>query len=616
MKLLNTQISLILFSAFLFTNLLIEDVLCQDKDDIVAKAGNFSITLEEFRLRYEFSPLPQRSGYCQYDKKSEFLYTLLAEKLLAAEAVKNELNKEKEFLDLINYLFEIYMRDALYQIEIKNKIIIPDSLMREGMNRIAKELYIKFIFSTNPLEIDSIFSMIVNGSDFDSLLNNRPEASEQAEIKKITFGEMHPSIENEIFKLLPGMITKPVKLEEGWYVCKIYDIKKNENMGKEDESRVRKIVSNRIEDSLYQVFYKEFFRGVNVNADREIFDRLLNILHAYVIKNQNYFSKNARFRFQLGEAEIKEIKNDLDSELKKIFIKFDSDPVSLDKFLIDLMYGGINFNSIDINHMRGVFSSRVREYIQNQLFVREAVKKGYSNLPEIQRDLKIWSDYYLSQLILKQLYLNAEVTEEEALDFYINENQVVQFLDSIKVARLVTGNLDIIESVLKKISDGERFIDICKEYDSNKILGTESFISEYFSVNENNDFGKIAARLNINEVYGPVKSGNGFLIIQLLDKKPGKKEKVGLFEEAKEDIKSILRTKRMFGSLDTLASTLALENPLKINQDLLDKFKVSDVNMIVLKRFGFGGQLLAVPDYQPYTTWYDLYLKRLKKNLP
>jgi peptidyl-prolyl cis-trans isomerase C len=589
--------------------------MCQNKK-VIAKAGGIEVTSDEFRLRYEFTPHPQKLDFNEIEKKKEFLYTLIAEKLLAEEAIRNGLNNEKEYLELLNYLREIYLRDALYLVEVKNKVVISDSLMNDGLKKIGKEYYIKFIFSTRSSEIDSIFTLLKNGADFDSLLINRPEAIEQPQIKKITFGEMHPSLENEIYYLLPGMITKPVRLSEGWYICKIYDLKKREILNHEDKSKVKRIISNREEEKLYMEFYRNFFKGVQVNADKEIFDHLVNALFSYINKNEAYFSKNSRFRFQLGEAEIKEIKSTLSTDLSKVFIKFDTDPITLDKFIINLMYGGINFNSSEFTHIKNVLNSKVRDYIQNQLLVREAIRREYFNLPEMKRDLQIWSDYYLSHILMKRIYLKSEVTDNEALEFYNKENQIVQLPDSVKIAQLLTKELDVIETILKKLSAGEKFTDICREYNYLNILGADNYISEYFPVSETDEIGKIASRLNVNEIYGPIKFNNGYLMVQLLDKKPGKKEKVGLFEEAREDIKSILRSKKMVDSLDTITSSLALKNGLVINEDEMKKLNLSDVNMIVLRRFGFGGQLLAVPYLKPHSSWYNLYLDRLKKDLP
>jgi parvulin-like peptidyl-prolyl isomerase len=605
---------IIYFATYLIISLI--TIHAQNKDDIIARSGDFLITFEEFQHRFEFTPHPQRADTNIMDVKKEFLLTLIAEKLLAGEAISRGLNNSDDMIGMMNYLRDIYLRDALYQIEVKDKITLPDSLLHEGLNRIRKKYQIKFIFSDSKIEIDSIFGLLVNGVDFDSLLNERIESIEQSEIKLVSFGDTHPLIEETIYKLLPGMITNPIELKEGWYICKIYDVTSKEIVDSQDESKIRTIVSSRIEDAVYQEFYKKFFTGKQVNADGEVFNLLANSIHFYLTKNEKLFSKNSRSKFSLGESEINELKNFLEKDLSRIFIKFETDPVDLNQFLFDLIYGGINFNSTELTHVVSVLNTRVRTYIQNQLLSREALKRELDKIPPVANELKRWNDYYLSHLLMKQFYLNSAVTDSEALDFYNKENQVIQLPDTVKVAQMITNNLSIIEEVLNRISRGEKFVDLCKEYDSRNLLDSDKYISNYFPVTERGEIGKVSEKLEINETYGPFQFGNNYALIQLLDKKIGKKQKIALFKEAKENIKSILRTKKMYGSLDTLVSTIASEENLEINFERLTHLKVTDVNMMVLKRFGFGGQLLAVPFSSPYASWYELFIKKLQSKLP
>jgi len=172
--------------------------------------------------------------------------------------------------------------------------------------------------------------------------------------------------------------------------------------------------------------------------------------------------------------------------------------------------------------------------------------------------------------------------------------------------------LSIIEKALERYNNGENFLQLSKEYN----VDTENYVSDYFPVTEKGEIGNIAGRLKINEIFGPIKLDNRFMLIQLLEKKPGTKQKIEVFNEAKDDIKKILKTNKMFATLDTITSSAALRSNLKIDFDLLNRLKVTDVNMMVFRRFGFGGQLLAVPYSIPYTSWYPLFLKRIKAELP
>jgi parvulin-like peptidyl-prolyl isomerase len=606
----NISIYLIIFLLSWFDN-----NSAQQKNEILAKIGNQILTTEEFLYRFEFTPHPINNDRISSDTKRDFLLTLLAEKILADEAIKKGYMNSDDFKGVMSFLNGIYLRDALYKIEIKDKIIIPEELMKRSLVYSSKKIKMKFIFSESKEEIDSIYSLLINGNEFDSLLFKRSESKEQIDIKEVTFGDLHPLIEEQLFSLLPGMITKPIQLIEGWYICKVVDLQKIP-VDSKIQQKVNNILSDRIEDELYQLFYRRFFKEIRVNADREIFTKLSQSFQNYINKLESVRNENSITKYYFGEPEIRSIELLMSQDLQKPFIKFDTDSLVLKDFLNDLKYGGITFISDQPEDINKNLSSRVSYFIRNQLFVQEAKKRGYDSLPEVQKELKIWRDYYLSHLLMKQIFVSTEIDDKDALEFYNKENQVVQLPDTVKIAQIKTDDLNIIEEVLKRIEREEKFIDLCKEFKAKDPTNSFEPVSEFFPINEKGEIGRISGQLKENEIFGPFKQGTEFIIIQLLEKKIGKKQRIELFEEAKEEIKNVLKTRKMFAVLDTITSSAASSNNMNIDFELLNNLKTTNVNMMIFRRFGFGGQLIAVPYSIPYKSWYELFLKKIKKELP
>jgi len=591
------------------------NLYAQNKNENLATTGSITISSEEFTRRYEFTPHPQNKISNLIDPKREFLLTIIAEKLLAQEASKLGLNRDEDLASLINYLKGIFLRDALYQIEIKNKITFSDSLFKIGQERIKKIFSLKFLFAQDINEIDSLYTLLNNKVNFDSLLVTRDEYAEQDSIKKVTFGEMHPLVENQVYNLLPGLFSKPIKMKEGWYIFKVSSIETKGGISLDEETKVKRIISNRIEDELYEKFYKDFFQGITVSTDKELFEQLVNQFFNYLNENEKQFSKTAKVNFQLGEVELKEITKLMRNEHSKTFIKFPENPISVKQFLNYLMFSGINFNQVDFSYIQKILSTTVFNYIKNELLIREALKRGYDKLPSVQNELKIWNEYYLSQRLMNKIYLSKSATDEEALHFYNKENRVVHLPDSIKIAELTTNNLDTISEILENIINETNLVALAKKFE-NRIINASKVVSDFFPVTQRGEIGKIASQMEMNQIYGPIKTSEGYSLIQLIDKKNGATKKFAVFEDAKSEVKNILRSKKMMEVLDTLTARLALESNLKIDYELLNKLKLTDVNIIVLKRFGFGGQLLAVPYSQPFSSWYNLYLEEFKKSLP
>lgn len=606
---INCELIMKKFGLFLFVFISAFNYAQQQKE-IVAKAAFVSVTKEEFVKRFELSPHPRPDkDYDSVKIKKDFIKTIIAEKLLAQEAIKKGFDKTKEFVDSYNFMQDFYLRDMLYTKEVKNKVAIPDSDLAVGKERIRKTITSKFIFSTDEKEITDIYESITKGASFDSILATRPEKEEQKNAAEVTFGSMHPKMEEAIFNLAPDQVTPVIELREGWYICKVYSVSIKNTLEEKDYSKVRRVVGERIEDKVYQEFYKKFFKGIVVNADRKLFNSLYDAIDLFLKGNKSTLIAHKN-KFTIYEVEIEKIKKLIkEKDLVLTFIKFEKNPITLNAFLDHMKLTGFDFLRIESGYLRRRLNSYISTYIQNQIVAREALKRGYEKLPEVADDLQIWKDNYLSNLMMKQNYKAQIVTDEEAYSFFSKNSGIIPKPDEVKFSKIITDDLDIIQKVLEGADKGEDFAKMKKQY--SKLDENEE---QYFLLNQQGDLWKALASMKIGEIYGPLKLEEGFAVVKLLDKREGKKEQFESFEEAKPQLKNMLQTQKMYKHLDEVTAKLAVENGIQINEKLLNNIKVNMINMIVYRRFGFGGQQLAVPYAPNFSSWYQKY-EELKKSL-
>ncbi|MBA4406534.1 hypothetical protein C0389_04600 [bacterium] len=593
------------------------NLLSQSSNDIVAKAGDATISKEEFKKRYEFVPhVKTDDAFDSTSFKKNFLHTLIAEKLLAQAASREGMDSLQNFRATMENLSNVYLRDALYKKEVLDKIVIPDSLIVQGQIRKSRSVRTKFIFSQDKEEIEKIYSDISAGASFDSILTTRPERNEQKEAAEVTFGTLNEKMEDATYKVGVGEITIPIELKEGWYICKVYSITTKMDLDIDDKPKIKKVVRSRIEEKIYQTFYKQFFKGIVINADRSIVEKLFRIIMNYLYENSRQLVKDKGGKYKIGESDIPQIKNSFDpKELNEIIIKFPNDPVTLSKMFDYLAFQDFEFYRVDSTHIKSRLNSYISFYIQNEMLAREAKKRGYDKLPEVASELKMWGDYYLSHEMMKYIYKAESVTDDDAYNFFVKANRVIQKPDEFNVAEILTNDLGTIESALNELDRGADFKDLAIKYASNDSLKVRRGISGFFKASEKGEIGKAVTRMNVGDVHGPVKTPEGYSLIKLLEKREGWKERVASFEEAKEDVKNIIKTERMYQKLDDTTAKLAIEYGVEINNAVLRSIKVSPVDMIVIRRFGFGGQLLAVPFTPNFSSWFKKFEQSKKKNI-
>ena len=611
------QVSHIKNIIFLFvaTSLIISPrIYSQAANEIVAKAGDVSVTKDEFKLRFELSPHPGKDNYDTSKVKRDFLNTLIAEKLLAQSAVKEGLDKSHEYQMAMNFKRNYYLRDALYKIEVKDKTVIPDSEYVKGKMKAGKSIKTKFIFSQNRNEIHKIYNDLKNGASFDSILSTRSENEEQKQTADITFGKMDPKIEDILFTLKPGEYTPPVELTEGWYICKVYSVDNKNILDESDFKKAERVVSERAENKTYEKFYKEFFKGVVVNAYRDVFILLSDAMVKYIVANKESFIKK-HGKYTLYESEVNDIRKLISrNRLDLVFVKFNDYPVTLNEFLDYMSMEGFDFNNTETMYIKRRLNSYISTYIQNELLAREALKRGYDKLPDVAVNLKMWRDNYLSNLKMKEIYKGENVSDDEAYEFYSKNNRLIHKPDEVKIAEILTDDLDTVKKIFDGLDKGADFIELAKQYTLRDSMKSRGGIYDFQPVNKEGEIWKAASSMKIGDVYGPINLPEGFSIIKLLDKREGKREQIGSFEEAKNDIKNILRTEKMYSSLNDITAKLALDNNLEINEKVFNSIKVSYINMIVYRRFGFGGQQIAVPYSPDFSSWFKKYTE-LKKSI-
>ncbi|MFZ5947461.1 MAG: peptidylprolyl isomerase [Stygiobacter sp.] len=600
-------------SNFAFLFLFSISIIAQE--DYVAKANGIEISKEEFKKRFEFSPHPRiDNNFDSTLTKLDFLKTLIAEKLLAKDAIEKQLDKTEEFQSAYKHIRNMYLRDALYQKEVKEKVAVPDSEYAKNKSKILKTINAKFIFSNDEKEIYDIYNSLKSGASFDSILATRPENNEQKNSDEITFGKLNEKIENDVFNLAVGEFSKPLELKEGWYIFKVYSFTKKSILDENDLKKIERIVTERWENKVYENFYKRFFKNTTINADKVLFNKLYELIKNYINENQKKFIKKFG-KYTLFEPELSKIEKGFsDKELKSVFIKFSNEPITLKDFLINLKIDGFEFLKIDDKHIHSRLNSTVFLFIQNELLAREALKRGYDKLPDVAFDLKLWKENFLASLNMKNVFKNTEISDNEAFEFFSKNNKIITQPEEIKIAEILTNDLDVVKIIFDELEKGKDFKELAIKYSMRDSLKQKGYEFDFKIPNSESEIFKAAVNLKVGQVFGPIKTDEGYSIIKLLDRKTGKQEKYESFEEAKNDIKNILRTEKMYKNLENITAKLAVDNKLELNESALKSIKVNSINMIVFKRFGFGGQYIAVP-YQPdFSSWFKKY-EQLKKAL-
>lgn len=606
-----------LFIAIMFIS---NALFAQYDDDAVAKIGPKKITRSEFIERFEMTPQFRKDlKNIAPAVKLDFVYTLIAEKLWAMEAVEKGLDTTEVMRRVTASLEKMFMRDTYYRKEIKNKTVISDKEKLQGIVRYNTKLKVNFIFSTDEKEIRNLYKLLNAGVSFDTVMASGPEKDEQKEPIEITFGQMQPEIEDALYKLKQGEYTVPYSTPEGWYIFKLTDRIKavSDKEAKEDaETTVERLIKQRKETLAYREFYNSFFKKQKVDVDAPLFNSIASKLtNIFNQRKADYKPKEGEPVF-IEARDITDIEAGMGSDsLKLPFIKFEKEPLSVKDFIRQLAFDGFSVTVFDYNSVRKILSKKIGSLIEQELVTRDAYIKGYNEMPEVKRQVEMWRDNYLYQVMNNSFLDTVAVTDNDVRDYYNRLNKDEKLPMLVNIVEVLTDSLETVEKVLDEVKKGTDFKELAKKYSKREWTKKNGGEFGFFPVTAYDEIGRITGLMQVGEVYGPLKVKEGYSVFKLLEKKEQPKNEHLPFDQMKEKLKTNLA--QMAARAGTIKHTvdLAYKYGIDIDPKVFNSLETTTLNTMTIRFLGFGGKITAVPLLAPNSDWVQPYFMR-KNQLP
>src|SRR4030065_614928 len=415
--------------------------------------------------------------------------------------------------------------------------------------------------------------MLKEGISFDSAKRITQSNLPAIQVK---FGELRESVDDMLYNLNEGKFSVPIKSSSGWL---IFNLLKKEPafFEKRDQAlmNVEEIIKQRKTDKYYDEFYGKFFGRRKVNADAALFWSITDKITSLLIEKKSSNSIPDSENIYLDVNDLLRIETEFGNDtLKMSFIKFDENPVSVKQFLREFIFDGFYSANVKPNVIAAKLNSRVKTFIEQELLAREGYSRGLQYLPEVKSSIAMWKDNYLAK-ILKDI-------------------------------------LEVIESVLSDLERGMDFRKLVSIYTKRAWTRNNGGEFGFFPITMYGDIGRIAAQMNVGDIYGPIKLPEGYSVFELIGKRESAIDTTLSFKESKEEIRKNLIYKKLSDFFIDYTLKLANKYGVTINEQILNTISVSDLNMFVYRYMGFGGRINAGPMALPFTEWVLPWKKGIK----
>ncbi len=395
----------------ILTILLTLNIVCYAQiieDKILVRIGENYLTKSEFEDRLNFTPKVGIEDKNNSDGvKRELLYTLIAEKLWSNFAKEEGYENNPSVITARNVMLKMFVRDELYQREIKGKIEYIEDEVKEAEKKYNKIISANVYFSQERDIIFELYSLLSQNKIAEDSSQNAPNNQINKKDLIISYGDLDIDIENVIYSLNVNQTSTPIQMEGIW---NIFHVAKTENRQyanlNERNNAVKeiiKILKSRKEETNYAKFHKEFFADKKVDADGNLFKQIAQKMSTVFSEKDNagiyVFDKKNKKVIYFDSEDLRDIEVILGNEiLDQPFIKFSQNPITVRTFLREISFLSFNVSNPDYEAVKLKLNEQLKDYIKYELLAREGLKKGLDNTPNVTKWLKIWNENFLYQV--------------------------------------------------------------------------------------------------------------------------------------------------------------------------------------------------------------------------
>lgn len=571
----------------------------------IARAGKVFITEQEFLQRFELLPALYRHRKSQLQgAKLELLYSMIAEKLLAQEALQRSLDQDSLFQSAFLSLRKLLARDQLYRDEVSRKVTItPGEIVREIGN--ARRLVrVSFMYFDRREDADFVRNLIRTSIDFDRLKLDSTMLALR-DTATVIWGEAEMAIEEAAFALKPGDISPIVEAGTGYYILRCMEKTPSTHLSDLSadvlKERVLKRIRQRKEDVLMHKFIPTVLKNVRGYSRPGPFKQLaLTLADVFEAK----FAVHADTSLSVTREVVEEVRARLGAAIHDSLVIAGSVSWSIGDVLDRLLSADFSVSRGKTNGIPAKLNGDLEYWVQQELIAQEALRRGLDQHPEIRYKVQMWRDAYLADMMKLYTRNHVSVSEGEVWQ-YLKLLDTAVTVPRVKLRELRTSSLDDMNSALADLEGGMSFEDVVRKWSTIPDARMNGGVTRLFAVTDRPPVGEIAAEMKIGERFGPLRVGEDILFFEVIERETVQAIAGVPAAEKLPQATEEFRARKQQGMLNQFLSQVARDRGVDVYTDRLVKLDVTPIPMLTFRFLGFGGRMFEVPFVDPQLQWLN-----------
>ncbi len=531
---------------------LISVTYCSREDTLVARVGTRKITISEFEDEFAKGKNTEQNKSASLEDKKTFLDGMINRQLKIINAYQNTVDTTRRIIDQVNERSREFMFFRLIELEVIQKVV-PESAIKDYYEKANKEVKIRQIvinFSPNSIEqkqnaltiAKEIEKRLKNREDFAKLAMDFSEdvntAKKGGDKGYLKWGPT--SAENPVyvaaFSMKENETSAPIATSNGYYLIKVEQIKKYQSASYDRQKEKIRQQINSANNKKIETAYYEYLDKLKAKYKLVFVDESIDMFaKKYAAPGVNSLGNDEIAKDSL-KKEINPLDGFTENEKNKVIVKFRNGSLTINDLVEELQKYS--------PHRRPQLRNKedVQNFINGRLtpaylFEQEVKVKNISQDKIVEKQVKSFKEnVMLNEIQRIQVNNKINITEQELEDYFKQHKDDYKNPEKREIQQIFVAEKNLAEDITRSARRGADFSRLFHRYNEKESLKEKSGkleITEGYAA-----IGKPAFKIGIGEVADPIKIGEGYAIVKVLNFiAPTYKT----FEESKNLVSSKLR---------------------------------------------------------------------------
>ena len=544
--------------------------------------GDLEISFEEFQKRLNLTPQLEN----EHNKKESLARDLIVELILSRVWDESEKGNNQFINKFRDSIFKEAVYESVLEAEISDQVIINDEELMDYYNKIRELRTVEFWTFSSSDSAEYYFNNKVNEPTYSKISNNNSDE------KSLEYGESLPAVENSIWPLGISEVSKPIKVDDLYYVFQLKKIDNHPKYGQQAYGYWKDSISKRLkrkkENIVLNNLLVEVLKDKTFRIEKTIYDPLIDILSDYLVvvdsltRNKSLSLENVPIGLEMFlDQPVVLFMNGQSWTTRELMMKLYFSPYP------------INFKSD--KHLRSGFGQLIRKLVLLDAVAEYGINRNYSSNNNVLSQVSMWENHIKAQKFYSDTFNSIQIDSSEIIKEYsLNKKNY-----------MVPETRRIRETTFDSMSVANEYVSSLK----NKIL-YQNYPTEKSSIVLVNQYsygevGKLTFQLDIGQIGGPILNGdNHFSVIELMDVLPSEYIPV---DTVFSSIEVSIKEKKVSALIKEIVENHSSSLRIQISSDKLKSIKSIPGNFLV-KKSHFPNRFV-VPQTRKFpelTLWYQL----------